>query len=87
MAGYFVHESSYIDENVTIGEGTKIWHFCHVQSGAVIGKNCTLGQNVNISNNVKMAIMLRYRTTLQYMRVLSWRITSSADHPWFLPTT
>ena len=54
MAGYFVHESSYIDENVTIGEGTKIWHFCHVQSGAVIGKNCTLGQNVNISNNVKI---------------------------------
>lgn len=52
MAGYFVHESSYIDENVTIGEGTKIWHFCHIQSGAVIGKNCTLGQNVNVSNNV-----------------------------------
>jgi UDP-2-acetamido-3-amino-2,3-dideoxy-glucuronate N-acetyltransferase len=54
MARYFVHESSYIDENVTIGEGTKIWHFCHIQSGAVIGKNCTLGQNVNVSNNVKI---------------------------------
>ena len=52
MADYFVHESSYIDENVTIGEGTKIWHFCHIQSGAVIGKNCSLGQNVNVSNNV-----------------------------------
>jgi len=52
MADYFVHESSYIDENVTIGEGTKIWHFCHIQSGAVIGKKCSLGQNVNISNNV-----------------------------------
>ena len=51
---YFVHESSYIDENVEIGEGTKIWHFCHIQSGARIGKNCTLGQNVNISNNVKV---------------------------------
>ena len=51
---YFVHESSYIDENVEIGEGTKIWHFCHIQSGARIGKNCTLGQNVNISNNVKI---------------------------------
>ena len=51
---YFVHESSYIDENVSIGEGTKIWHFCHVQSGAVIGDNCSLGQNVNISNNVKI---------------------------------
>ena len=49
---YFVHESSYIDENVEIGQGTKIWHFCHVQSGAKIGKNCSLGQNVNIANNV-----------------------------------
>lgn len=51
---YFVHESSYIDDNVEIGDGTKIWHFCHVQSGAVIGKDCSLGQNVNISNNVKI---------------------------------
>ena len=49
---YFVHESSYIDENVEIGEGTKIWHFCHIQSGAKIGVSCTLGQNVNVSNNV-----------------------------------
>lgn len=50
--GYYVHESSYIDENVHIGEQTKIWHFCHIQSGAVIGDRCSLGQNVNISNNV-----------------------------------
>lgn len=49
---YFVHESSYIDDNVNIGEKTKIWHFCHVQSGASIGKNCSLGQNVNVANNV-----------------------------------
>lgn len=54
MADYFVHESSYVDENVTIGEGTKIWHFCHIQSGAYIGKNCSLGQNVNVSNQVKI---------------------------------
>lgn len=51
---YFVHESSYIDENVFIGEGTKIWHFCHLQSGASIGEKCSLGQNVNISGNVKI---------------------------------
>lgn len=49
---YFVHESSYIDENVLIGDGTRIWHFCHIQSGARIGKNCSFGQNVNVSNNV-----------------------------------
>ena len=49
---YFVHESSYVDDGVEIGEGTKIWHFCHVQSGAKIGENCSFGQNVNISNHV-----------------------------------
>lgn len=49
---YFKHESAYVDENVEIGEGTKIWHFSHVQSGAKIGKHCVLGQNVNIGNNV-----------------------------------
>lgn len=54
MKDYFVHESSYIDEDVLIGEGTKIWHFCHVQSGARIGKRCSFGQNVNISNHVKI---------------------------------
>lgn len=51
---YFVHESSYIDEGVEIGTGTKIWHFCHIQSGAKIGDNCCFGQNVNVSNNVKI---------------------------------
>jgi len=51
---FFVHESSYIDEKVSIGKGTKIWHFCHVQSNSIIGDNCTLGQNVNVANNVKI---------------------------------
>ena len=54
MNNYFVHESSYVDDNVSIGNGTKIWHFCHVQTGAEIGDNCSIGQNVNISNNVKI---------------------------------
>ena len=36
---YFVHESSYIDDDVEIGAGTKIWHFCHIQSGVRIGEN------------------------------------------------
>lgn len=51
---YFVHESSYIDDDVEIGEGTKIWHFCHIQRDARIGKRCSLGQNVNVSNHVKV---------------------------------
>lgn len=52
MEKYFVHESSYIDDDVMIGEDTKIWHFCHIQSGARLGKGIIIGQNVNISNNV-----------------------------------
>ena len=54
MQGYYVHESSYIDEDVEIGAGTRIWHFCHIQKGARIGENCSFGQNVNISSNVKI---------------------------------
>jgi UDP-2-acetamido-3-amino-2,3-dideoxy-glucuronate N-acetyltransferase len=49
---YFVHESSYVDEGVTIGSGTKIWHFCHIQNGAKLGSRCILGQNVYIGSNV-----------------------------------
>lgn len=49
---YFVHESSYIDDNVSIGDGTEVWHFSHIQKGVRIGEKCSIGQNVNISNNV-----------------------------------
>ena len=52
MNGYYVHPTSIIDDGAEIGEGTKIWHFSHIQSGAIIGKNCSFGQNVNVSNNV-----------------------------------
>ena len=51
---FFAHDTAKIDENISIGNGTKIWHFSHIQSGAVIGENCSLGQNVNVSNNVKI---------------------------------
>ena len=54
MSSYFVHESSYVDENVQIGEGTKIWHFCHIQSGARIGKYVNVAGNVVIGNDVKI---------------------------------
>ncbi|MDB2416019.1 N-acetyltransferase [Pseudomonadales bacterium] len=50
--GVFVHESSYVDDNVEIGVGTKIWHFCHVLSNCEIGKHCSLGQNVVVGPNV-----------------------------------
>jgi UDP-2-acetamido-3-amino-2,3-dideoxy-glucuronate N-acetyltransferase len=49
---YYKHESAWVDEPVEIGEGTKVWHFSHIQKNVSIGKNCVLGQNVNVANNV-----------------------------------
>jgi UDP-2-acetamido-3-amino-2,3-dideoxy-glucuronate N-acetyltransferase len=51
---FFVHLTSIIDENVKIGNGTKIWHFCHISEGVTIGENCSFGQNVFIGKNVKI---------------------------------
>ena len=51
---YFKHESAYVDDNCIIGEGTKIWHFSHIQSGTKIGKKCVFGQNVNVGSNVSI---------------------------------
>ncbi len=57
---FFVHESSYVDENVKIGAGTKIWHFCHIMPGTEIGEKCSFGQNcvvgpkAKLGNNVKV---------------------------------
>jgi UDP-2-acetamido-3-amino-2,3-dideoxy-glucuronate N-acetyltransferase len=61
---YFVHETAIVDENVEIGEGTKIWHFSHVQSGARIGKKCVLGQNVNIGNNVTIGNFVKIQNNV-----------------------
>jgi UDP-2-acetamido-3-amino-2,3-dideoxy-glucuronate N-acetyltransferase len=61
---YFVHESAYVDDNVEIGEGTKIWHFSHVQSGASIGKKCVLGQNVNVGNNVRIGNFVKIQNNV-----------------------
>lgn len=54
MGSFFIHPTSIVDKNVEVGEGTKVWHFCHIQSGARIGKNCSFGQNVNVSNHVNI---------------------------------
>jgi UDP-2-acetamido-3-amino-2,3-dideoxy-glucuronate N-acetyltransferase len=57
---YFAHETAIIDENCSIGKGTKIWHFSHIMSGCKIGNDCNIGQNVVVSpgvvlgNNVKI---------------------------------
>jgi UDP-2-acetamido-3-amino-2,3-dideoxy-glucuronate N-acetyltransferase len=52
--GALIHISSYVDAGAVVGRSTKIWHFCHILSGAVIGENCSIGQNVMIGPNVKV---------------------------------
>ena len=52
MSQYFIHESSYVDENVSIGTGTKIWHFCHILKNSIIGENCVIGKSVEIGPDV-----------------------------------
>ena len=48
----FIHESAYVDDGATIGERSKVWHFCHITSGASIGTDCSLGQNVFVARGV-----------------------------------
>lgn len=52
MTAAFVHPSSIIDDDVQLGDGSKIWHYCHILSGSRIGANCVLGQNVMVGPNV-----------------------------------
>lgn len=54
MARCFVHESSYVDRDASVGDGTCVWHFCHVQERARIGSDCVLGQNVNVGSDVRI---------------------------------
>jgi UDP-2-acetamido-3-amino-2,3-dideoxy-glucuronate N-acetyltransferase len=60
VGAYSAHASALIDEPCAIGKGTKIWHFCHIMTGVIIGENCSLGQNVFVAsgcvigNNVKV---------------------------------
>lgn len=51
---YFAHETACIDAGANIGTDTKIWHFCHVMKGAVIGEHCVLGQNVYVGSRAQI---------------------------------
>ena len=61
---YFVHESSYIDEGAKIGKGTKVWHFCHIMSTAVIVEGCNIGHNVLVSHNVQIGNNVRVQNNV-----------------------
>ena len=68
MGNFFVHPSSFIDENVHIGDGTSIWHFCHLQKGAIVGRDCNIGQNVYIGNNVIIGNQVKIQNNVSVYR-------------------
>jgi UDP-2-acetamido-3-amino-2,3-dideoxy-glucuronate N-acetyltransferase len=54
MKGAFIHETAVIDDDVEIGEGSKVWHFCHILGDSRIGRDCVLGQNVMVGPAVNV---------------------------------
>lgn len=60
----FVHESAYVDAGASIGAGTKVWHFCHVLGGAVIGERCSLGQNVVVMNGTRIGTNVKIQNNV-----------------------
>jgi UDP-2-acetamido-3-amino-2,3-dideoxy-glucuronate N-acetyltransferase len=54
VSGIFVHPSAYVDEGAVVGDGTNVWHFCHVMAGAILGRDCSLGQNVFVAGGVRI---------------------------------
>ena len=60
----FVHESSYVDDNVSIGSGTKVWHFSHILSNCDIGEDCSIGQNVVIGPNVSVGSRVKIQNNV-----------------------
>ncbi len=85
MGNYYVHPSSYIDENVVIGDDTKIWHFCHIQSGARIGRGCSFGQNVNVSNHVIVGDYCKVQNNVSLYEGVELEEAYSAALPACLP--
>ena len=60
----FVHTSAFVDEGASIGAGTKVWHFCHVLGGAVIGERCSLGQNVVVMNGTRIGANVKIQNNV-----------------------
>ncbi len=65
---YFVHESAYVDKDVHIGRGTKVWHFCHVMGHSSIGEDCVLGQNVFVADHVTIGNHVKLENDVNVFR-------------------
>jgi len=64
MSQYFAHETAIVDENVTIGKNTKVWHFSHILSNTTIGENCSFGQNCVVGPKVKMGSGIKVQNNI-----------------------
>ena len=62
--GFFAHETAVVDDGCKIGKGTRIWHFSHIMSGAILGENCNLGQNVLVSDDVILGNNVKVQNNL-----------------------
>jgi UDP-2-acetamido-3-amino-2,3-dideoxy-glucuronate N-acetyltransferase len=60
----FIHESAFVDDGAQIGAGTRVWHFCHILSGAVIGERCSLGQNVVVMNGTRIGANVKIQNNV-----------------------
>ena len=66
-----IHESAIIDNDVSIGDGTKVWHFSHILSGSNIGHNCVIGQNVMIGPDVKIGNSCKIQNNVSLYKGIS----------------
>lgn len=64
MMAYFRHETAWVDEGAEIGEGCRIWHFCHVSAGARLGRDCVLGQNVFVAKTAVLGSCVRVQNNV-----------------------
>ncbi len=62
--GAYVHPTAIVDDGATLGDGTKVWHFCHVSAGAVIGRRCSFGQNAYVGNHVTVGDNVRIQNNV-----------------------
>ncbi len=60
----YIHPSSFVDEGAVVGEGTKVWHFCHIMKGSRLGANCVLGQNVFIADRVTVGANVKIQNNV-----------------------
>lgn len=67
---YYFHPTAVIDEGANLGEGCKVWHFCHIMAGARLGKNCNLGQNVFVASGVQLGNGVKVQITYRCIRAL-----------------